>query len=675
MSTTEARLNKYIYWDSEYSQSTEPKMNVVCASFFSDKTRSFWTNRNKYEVLKLYLESLPPETIFVTFAAEAEASALISIGVDPLRFNWIDLQLEMKMLYNHNQRLMVGKHLKDGREIVIRPKLGKFNSLLLEKPPTNLASCLYRMLNVKIDTDHKTKMRDIIISDNDADIEANAFEIMRYCESDVKYLPALFQKIKEEYRRSLPNSLMSTLEEDMVRRGEFSARTALMVREGLPINMDWARNLAANVPLALIECIKDINDQFPDIMPFRFDKRTGYVMDTKAIRQWIRSSGFDQWPLTDGGVKGKRDFSLALEAWEEFFNFRHDFPRGNFGAQMVRYLKLKQSLASFKFTGDKSFFDTLGSDGRSRPFMNHFGAQSSRSQPKSTGFLFLKAAWMRVLAQPPKGYALGAIDYSSQEFLIGALLSGDTKMLEAYKSGDVYLSYGKEIGVIPQDGTKKTHSAQRDAQKPVILGWLFWSTGYSLSYELTNQTGRKWTPEEAQPLLDRLDSVYSKMAAFRQHTIDKYKAEGRLVLPDNWVMFGDNPKFRSVANFGVQGFGASIMRLAVALAQQNGLKVIQSLHDALYILSPAEKIKEDMDTLRDCMRLAFIEYFNDQQKPDAAMIRMDGKIWGPDLEEGQVVTDKGFKLETSRYHIDPRSKKEYAQFQRFFMDSPGNELI
>jgi hypothetical protein len=74
----------------------------------------------------------------------------------------------------------------------------------------------------------------------------------------------------------------------------------------------------------------------------------------------------------------------------------------------------------------------VGSDNYSRPYMNHFGAQSSRTQPKSSGFLFLKSAWMRSLCQPPKGYAIGGIDYSSQEFLLGAVCSRDPKMIQAF---------------------------------------------------------------------------------------------------------------------------------------------------------------------------------------------------------------------------------------------------
>ncbi len=671
-------MYNYIYFDSEYNKSNEANMNVVCTSFLHNfQMVSFWNNQSaqSYEVLKHLLAIEKP--VIVSFAAEAEASALISMGIDPLQFKWIDLQLEVKMLYNHCNLLCTGNHIRDGRKITLRPKTGMYGKILMEKPPVNLASSLLRFLDVSIDTDHKNKMRDIIISGDNGVIEANKEAITKYCESDVTYLPKLLIEIQKWHTKLLPKELLKSMEEEMFTRGEFSARTAMMTRLGTPINMEWAKNLAANVPILLDECIRDINSQFPEIMPFKWDKANSrFAMDTKAIRKWISEQNLKLWPLTAGGIKGKREFSLALEAWEEFFNYRHDFPRQNFGAQMVRYLKLKQTLSSFNFhEGKKSFFDTIGSDGYSRPYTNHYGAQSSRSQPKSTGFLFLKSAWMRVLCQPPKGYTIGAIDYASQEFLIGGIQAQDRKMIEAYATGDVYLAYGKEIKVISENGTKATHGKQRDAQKPVILGWQYWATGYSLSYELTNQTGRKWTPEEAQPLLDRLDMTYSRFAQFREQTVEEYRARKYLRLDDGWTLFGDNPSHRSTANCRTQGMGAVIMRKAVALAQDKGLKVIFSLHDALYIMCREEIIQMELDVLGQCMKEAFIHYFKD--KENAALIRLDYKAWGSGFEDKdtEIITPRGNKVSCSKYHVDGRSKSEYNLFGKYFLTNPGIELL
>ena len=62
------------------------------------------------------------------------------------------------------------------------------------------------------------------------------------------------------------------------------------------------------------------------------------------------------------------------------------------------------------------------------------------------------------------------VDWSQQEFGIAASLSGDEAMMDAYRSGDPYLAFGKQAGRIPADGTKQTHGAERDLFKACVLG-------------------------------------------------------------------------------------------------------------------------------------------------------------------------------------------------------------
>ena len=55
-----------------------------------------------------------------------------------------------------------------------------------------------------------------------------------------------------------------------------------------------------------------------------------------------------------------------------------------------------------------------------------------RNAAKATSFPPAMANWCRALMRPPKGKTIIGIDYSSQEFAIGASLSGDKNMIEAY---------------------------------------------------------------------------------------------------------------------------------------------------------------------------------------------------------------------------------------------------
>jgi hypothetical protein len=56
---------------------------------------------------------------------------------------------------------------------------------------------------------------------------------------------------------------------------------------------------------------------------------------------------------------------------------------------------------------------------------------------------------------------------------IAAALSGDAALLEAYRSGDIYLAFAKQAGLAPPEATKATHKAVRDACKGVVLGTLY----------------------------------------------------------------------------------------------------------------------------------------------------------------------------------------------------------
>lgn len=666
---------KFAYIDFEFNNVSEKNLNLVCCSILYDNScRSYWLNSNEdLGKLKVDLEFLQINSyILVAYAAEAEASSLISIGVNPLKFKWVDLHLEVKMLYNHNFSLNTGKHLIGNREVNIKPFSTKAN--------TSLVSSVYKFLGLKIDSEYKNSMRDIIIRSDYNEIESNKQKIMEYCDSDVKHLPSLFKAIYENLRKFIPKSNHSTLTDEILLRGEYSARTAIMVRHGIPINMEWANNLTGNIPSALIDCIQDINSQFPDIKPFNFDKKNSkYTLNTKSLKAWIKSQNIKSWMLTEG-----KDISLCLEAWEDHFYFRHDFPRFNFGAQMVRYLKLKQSLSSFNFKKDqkeKTFFDYIGKDGFNRPYMNHYGAQSSRTQAKSSGFLFLKSAWMRSMCQPPLGYSIGGIDYSSQEFLLGAVCSNDKKMIEAYREGDVYLYYGKGIGLIPKDGTKQTHGKERDLCKSTVLGLSYLMTKVGLSKKLTQDTGRIVSEEEADDLVNKFDALFSVFSEWRKEVIESYRTNKYLRLNDGWYMFGDNYNkylnlnFRSIANVPLQGAGAVIMRKAVALAQDKNINVIMTLHDAIYIMSKDEDISSDMDILNSCMKEAFISYFEKSKKDSASIIRLDGKVWGSSFDDSEIITKNNFKIEASKFHIDKRSLSEYTRFNKFFTVPLSTELL
>lgn len=670
-------MRNYCYFDSEFCRVSSPVLRTVSAAvLFLDKISSWWTDDIQgYANARSFFMVLPKDTVIVCFNVESEARFLISIGIDPRQFKWQCLYLEYLMLMNHNHEIAYGRHLIDGKVKRLRPYVD-------EKGKSSLAGALWKMCEVEVDTVHKTVMRDLIISDPEIFTEEEKKDILKYNESDIIHLPHLQRAIANYIMKKLPKDQVKLWFEESMRRADYAVETAYMVYHGYPINVEWARNLTDNVEPLLDECVRDINSQFPgEYVPFSFDKKNfRWKKNESNWRKWIRDNKLENgWPLTEGGKTGTRNLSLALEAWTDRFDYRHTYPRGNYGAQLVRYLRLKQSLNGFREKAGKdkkTFWDYVGPDGRVRPYHNIYGAQSARTQPSATGFIFLKPAWQRTVVHPPKGKMIVGIDYVSEEVLLAALESGDEALIGDYAKGDIYLAYGQRIGVIPLHGTKQTHKYERDLQKPVILGWQFGMTGHGLSRNLTAQTGRVWDVEEAQDLLDQLDETYWKFAEYRKNVIGRYEDYRMLKLKDGWYLFGDNHNPRSCQNFGIQGGGSDIMRRSVMeCTRRYGLKVIKTLHDALYIECDVNDWTA-IDNFFAAMREGFVSYYRGTpQEETAKLIRMDGYAWGDDLLETEVKTPEGHKISLMPLYIDERATEEFEQFKGFFFENSGVDAL
>lgn len=672
-------MTRFAHVDFEFNRTTERYMNLVaCCIQHEGGMSSWWLDHDETEreMLRRALLEMRDTHVFVAFNVVAEASAFIALKLDPTKFKWVDLQLEWKMLLNHNHKFAYGEQLIKGVVKKTRPPKKKWEMTDRERLETDsskaersLAACTFKLTGKRIDLAEKDRLRDLILSEPDPWSDADKAEVLAYCASDVEVLPEIHAKIQAYYdSHPMRHRNLNHLKYQLW-RGETAARAALIEKTGYPVNEQKVRNFAKSVPTILNDLAKDIGEQFPGL--FEWNKSRGsYTMKQKPQQEFIAQSPHAaKWMKTDGGGP-----SLSLDAWAQFYNWSHEYPRDNFPAQVLRYLKTKQSLNGFmpkpkKVTvGErKSFFDYYGQDGRARCWLNPYGAQSSRFQPSATGFIPLKSAWMRSMIEPKPGFAIGAIDYGSEEFLLAALLSKDKKMYESYASGDPYLHFAKLAGAVPPDGTKDTHPLERNRFKSTVLGVGYLMGPFALCGKLTQDTGVHHTPEQAEKLIDLYFSTYDGYKRWIDDTVARYREKSYLTLLDGWVMFGDNDNHRSVANCPVQGAGGCVLRRAIKLAQERGLRVIIPLHDALYIEYPAHQ-PEKLDQLADAMLEGFSHYFrNDPTTYEwSKAIRLDLDAWGPDLVEGKTTTPAGREVKFQKIYVDPRAQSEFLRFSRYF---------
>ena len=227
----------------------------------------------------------------------------------------------------------------------------------------------------------------------------------------------------------------------------------------------------------------------------------------------------------------------------------------------------------------------VGKDGRNRCLLSTFQARTGRNQPSNNKFIFGPSVWMRGLIRPDEGMGLAYIDWSQQEFGIAAALSDDPLMIEAYESGDPYLTFAKQAGVIPPDATKKSHPVERAQFKECALAVQYGMGEVSLA-------GRIGQPViHARDLLELHHKTYHVFWDWSDSALDYAMQYGRLYTTFGWTIhIGTNVNPRSLRNFPMQANGAEMLRLACCFAIERGVRICAPVHDAILIEAPLEDI-------------------------------------------------------------------------------------
>lgn len=670
----------YYSIDFEFYNANERNLCVVCASIKDEqenKIKNFWLETpEEKKIFVFYIESLKAPT-FLCYSAIAEGRAFLSLGLNPLKYEWIDLMVEYKMIINKDNKLSYGKQLIRGKEVVTEPptlyddKNNRKEKTNSSRPEVSLASSTYKLLDKKIDSKRKTKMRNVILSRNKLKIKFYKKEIMDYCESDIMHLRPLQQNIIKEFVRK--NKTIGNYILESIERGEYSVACAFIETNGYPVMEDELKYLIECAPsLVKHKCI-EINKLFPEILPFEYDKKTRrFCKKVKKITKWCEKYEKEKKKVLFDRTE-KENISISSESFERVFKRKHEYPTDCFGSQFLGYLHFISTLAGIvppNVKKKKSIINDLGSDGRIRCFSNPFGASSGRNQPPSTSFIPLKSAWSRYLIQPTRGRCLVSADYASQEFYIAGLESQDRAMVKSYESGDPYLYTGKACGKIPRDATKESHYEMRNKFKSTTLGVQYGMGATSLSRKIALDTGEECTEDEAQDLIDMFFEVYSDYEDFLEYTVERYYFSGILKAKGNWYMWGDNPNSRSIKNFKIQGAGAGVLRKAVVQSVKSGLNVVYSLHDAIVIECEEKDWKICTAKLLDIMRESFIHYY-----PRGTKLRLDASAWSPDFKKKETLNIKDVKVDLFKFYIDPRGYEEYKKNKKLLENLKGSEII
>jgi DNA polymerase-1 len=253
---------------------------------------------------------------------------------------------------------------------------------------------------------------------------------------------------------------------------------------------------------------------------------------------------------------------------------------------------------------------TLGSDARNRVMLSPFQSITGRGQPSSAEFLYGPASWVRCFIKAPDGRALAYCDYASQEIAIAAVLSGDANLWADYATGDVYVAFAIEAGLLKPNADKGAVKAIRDQCKPLFLSINYGATAQGLA------TRARLPLETAVDLMRRHRLRYPDFWRWSDDMVNRALLGMPLETVLGWRMQWPpgcgigrkkNPgdpnimKGRTARNFLMQASGSEMLRLAVTMACEAGIMVIAPVHDAVAIEAADANIDGEVAHLHKIM--------------------------------------------------------------------------
>ena len=541
-----ARFSCVILEDFEFVSVPGERPDVVCGVFHdlrTGQTTRLWRdqldNRPPYDP--------GPDTLVVSFVFNAEGTCHLSLGW-PLPKNVLDLSPEFKCHVN-------GKGIPRKNQGLI----GALQYFGLDS----------------IAPKRKDAMRERIMKGWPFTAEERE-QILTYCAEDVEMLIRLLIKLLPHI--DLPLAL---------HRGESVAALARSEHIGVPLDMEIFPELADK------KTWREIRDSMVPLV----DTHGVYVCD--KVGEWHWNNARFEEVLTCEGINWPRKEDTG----------KLDLRRKTFESMAKAYPQI-EPLRQLRYIRDKlrTIKLSVGHDGRNRTVLWPFSSKTSRTQPKAKHWIFSPSVWLRFLIKPEPGRALAYVDYSSMEFGGAGALSdkhipgSNNPMLGLYDGGDPYLDFGKTIGLIPPDATRKTPGVEviRDRLKVLCLG-----TQYGMQRS-TLATRLGVSDLEAHEMLQLHRELFSQYWHWSEDWLHHSLTTGEMRTVFGWKCATGITELseRPIRNWPIQSTCADIFRLAYVWGTRHGLTLIAPVHDAVLLEAPEDRIEADVALMREIMRRA-----------------------------------------------------------------------
>jgi hypothetical protein len=261
-------------------------------------------------------------------------------------------------------------------------------------------------------------------------------------------------------------------------------------------------------------------------------------------------------------------------------------------AKLETFVEARRTLSQLR-----EFDLPLGSDRRLRHWPMPFWTKTGRN---GTLGIYSQPAWLRAAMQPElPGWVLVYFDYVAMEFGLAAAASNCLAMKEAYRSGDPYLATGILFAGLPEGATRETHAIERDLYKTGVLACLYGIAERTLAGRL------KRSVPFAREFLRRHHDVFAAYWSWSDQQVAEAIRTGQYISPHGWRYLVRPPfNIRSLRNWPIQTLGGDILRTGCIFADELGVELLATAHDAVLIQTTEERLAADTAAMVQCMETA-----------------------------------------------------------------------
>ena len=359
-------------------------------------------------------------------------------------------------------------------------------------------------------------------------------------------------------------------------RGRYLAAAASCYATGIPLCMLDVKRMTRYAREARLGLVQSQANIFP---VYRSDGTFSHQLFARLLRRYGQLAS---WPRTPTGRAFHfKAFEKATEAWP-------------LAGEMGRFRSLLDQLKTFDLP--------IGPDGRARVNLRAFGTKSGRNNTaQGGGFIFALNSTFRHLAQAPRGRALIAVDWSSQELHIAARLSRDPKLIEIVTSGrDPYIELAIMVALAAPGSDEQSDPEARGKGKIIQLALLY-GAGPGLIARATNMS-----PEQSRAFLKRQRQIFRRLFAWSDHKAQRAVTCKTLTTQLGWTIRfrpGTSTKSpeRTGRNFCVQGSAADMMRLLMIRVSEAGVAICAAIHDGFLFECDERNVEQTLAIIKAAM--------------------------------------------------------------------------